>query len=452
MKHSIQIKEYKKSLFGRIKLNLAKLITGKDNKIPTKNQSVKYFANNSEGQPSLWAFLIHSIIVDNATFPLAYSEVVKEQKELKLVFDSLVSHFTGGVANLTIYNCPKPLPEEIVVWVMKDQYKGQESDEFVLVAGGEEAPDKVLSIFIISLEGNDEIIVQSLDTEKNKFVDFSKNFQELLFKLCISCFCACDSYAPFNLIMIDRLKGENLKRNLNNEKFHPPEDTKLMQLIYEVKNGERECIIAEVDTKDIELFDLDFAYSIPDQLILDGFRHLYDLKKYGVLTYESNGKLIVSDDYITFLALRVENNEVIRVVNLGEFEKVMSKKVIKRGGIELFPPIYAPGSEKNVSKDYKIERLEEKIKIVQKLRIIKNSLSDNFESIKTAIKENKLENAILHLERICIDPIMRNNVVAVNARLDKLKNDINYGVIDKQNELLEYNRIRQALLQLIEDL
>ena len=195
---------------------------------------------------------------------------------------------------------------------------------------------------------------------------------------------------------------------------------------------------------------MDFAYSIPDQLILDGLRYLDDLKQYGILTYEENGKLIASDDYITFLALRVENNETIRVVNLGEFEKVLSRNVIKRGGMELFPPIYTTGSEKNVSKDYKIERLEEKIKIIQKLKIIQSSLSDKFESIKIAIKEDKLENAILHLERVCIDPIMRNKVIAVNARLDKLKKDISYGVIEKQNELLEYNRIGRKTPKMIE--
>ena len=125
MKESLIITEFKKSLLGRIKLKTASLITGKLDTLPTPKQSSRFWKNEVEGKPSFWTFFLHSIIVNNRTYPIAYSEIINSEESLENSFKSLSKNFTERVVNFTVYDCPLPLCEELIVWIIKDDYVGK---------------------------------------------------------------------------------------------------------------------------------------------------------------------------------------------------------------------------------------------------------------------------------------------------------------------------------------
>lgn len=449
MKQSTKYDEFKNTLLGRIKLNLAKKITNKNNVLPTKKQSLKYWEKEVKGKSVFWHYLIESIITDNNTYPIAYSEAIDLKKELKPTYDSLLSSFTEDITNFSIFDCPSPLPEELIAWIIKGS-KDENTKDFGIIIGDENTPDKIIVFLVVTLNINNAIEIQQISTEKSIFNQFDDNIKQVIVELALKCFVGCDLLTPFKFIQLNKIKGTEDK--FDDEKFSPPTDTKLMQYIFEVKNNSRKCVLAKVKVDYLELKDLDFAYSIPDQLVLNHLKYLDKIDEFGILTYEVDNKLVVSDDYVNYLILMVEERAIVTVVNLGEFIEVKPEVILKRGKIELMPPILVQGNEINLSKSFKTERINEKIKIIQKLRLIKKSLQDNFENIKHAIQENKLEEAFINLRDICLDPILHNEIIAVKGRFTKVKKDIRFGVIEKQNELIELNKIRQALLEILNEI
>lgn len=450
MNDELKIKELKKTLLGRIKLNFAREITKSNNNFPSKNQMIKYFKKSTENNSIFWAYLLNSIFTQNRTFPISYADIITSKGELEETFSSLESNFTEDIINFSVFDCPKPLPEEVIVWIIK--HVDEKLDKrYGIIIGDERLHEEIIASFFLSKKKKEKVEIFLLESNLSTYEKLDKNNQQILLELGIKCFIGCNIHLPFSFIQTNKIKEKGKISQLENEKYNPPSDSKLMQYLFELKNNKRLGVKALVDIDYIELGNFDFAYLIPEQMILNHLKHIDKINNYGILTYEYNGKLIVSDDYFSYLAIRVEELKTITVVNLGEFEKVKPISILKRGGIEILPPVITEGTS-NLSKEYKIARIEEKIKIIKKLNVLKKSIANDFISIKTDIANNKLEKVFISLEELTLGFHLNNQLVALKGRFSKLHQDIGFGIIEKQNEIIELNRIRRSLIEILKSM
>ncbi len=451
MNQDLFIKEESKTLPGRIRLNLAEIITGKKNTLPKGNQSLKFF-NSIEHFPSYWLFFIHSIITLKSVKKVDFSEILKYASGKKVdinekLFDQLYERLTLRESVIYINSVPSPLPNELCLWIIKDEYEQQTDKEIVLILTSEFSPSKVNAILIFKkdINTNELIITFFQSNEESEIIVEDKTEKETKEFIFLMLF-----YAANNRINVVEKMEHHVNDSDNISSSNDvPYDTYLISLLHKVKNGKVSCFKMKVPIKEIKPFSIQYAVDYPENKIPTGIIFLDQIQQYGILTYQKEGKFIMSDDYATYLALRVEGYKEITIINLGKINNC-PYEVIEVGGKELIPPLIYTHEELGFDNKTLDSLLDEKIEVIQKLRKIKKILFDDFKDVREAIKEDELKRALNLLEEITIDKDDLTEIIAIEARLNKLNSDSRLGILKYDDEVIEFNRIRINLLRLID--
>lgn len=146
--------------------------------------------------------------------------------------------------------------------------------------------------------------------------------------------------------------------------FNGPDDPEVMRRLQSAFLGEMAVSTGLVSISLIEPFSVDFCLSLSSKISLYESQRIRQGYRPKILVYWNGSKFIMSDDYPTFLSYKKANCGLVSVSILGDFPKHFVE-IDKTGGIELIPPLgISPISSSNeeMSKDFKIWQLEEKIR------------------------------------------------------------------------------------------
>lgn len=450
MNPKLYIKEEKKYLPGRIRLNLAEIITGKRDAIPKGNQVVKYFKSISH-LPSFWLFFIKSIVTTNTAKGMSYQELLDSNKENKVViddeiFDKLYNKLILKESIICINSIPSPMLSELCLWIIRDEYEKQADKEIIFIIASENSPKKVKAIASFSKNvKTNEVSLSFFKSDDSSGIVIEnepiKEIQDLIFKLIY--------YAGNNRIsLIQKFDDIDLDFTSKEENSNFPHDEQFLALLKGVVQGKIFCYKLIIPIEKIKPFNLQYAINLPNNYIKESLYILNETKDLGILTYEKNGEFVMSDDYGKYLAMRVEDYEEITVINLGEIEST-EYQIIKKGGKELIPPLHDT-FHKNYGKKTLEFLLDEKIEIYKKSKKIKLILYDDFKNVKGAIKDNELQKALEMLKEVVVNNEDLNVLISLEGRLSKLKSDSLLGILKYDEELIEFNKIRISLLRLID--
>ncbi|CCN47482.1 conserved hypothetical protein [Vibrio nigripulchritudo MADA3029] len=124
------------------------------------------------------------------------------------------------------------------------------------------------------------------------------------------------------------------------EQSRPATNKYLLELILQAHRNKIKCYKAEVPLSIIKLRDINYALSIPDEIIQYYISEVYE---FGfpfseLLIYQDGNIFISDDDYPVYLAYTAMDISIVPVVILGDFNS-SGVKVLSEGGGELLPPI-----------------------------------------------------------------------------------------------------------------
>jgi Effector-associated domain 11 len=441
--------ENNKSLIQKIRENLAFNITGYKNTFPSKRQLSNYFLSSVKDKPYYWTYTLHSILTLKTITKIDYaSTLITRDKENSLLeaFKFLEKNQYDKCIVTEISYCPKPLPESNCICIVKDVFEN--ITEFSIVFFNENFKDEDYQTVTVQKNENNQINIIFQYGKNSSIIENKKIITEAYLDLAINTFIYFSNNPTGKFFGLEGAK----KIGDLNMKYEPPLDSILTQYLEEVKNGYRYCIKAKVDIEKVEPFSYAHAYDIPETYIFDTIEDIIDFENVSILTYTHGDKYIMSDDYVLYLALKILDIKKITIVNLGD---LIDKKleIIEKGGIELLPPIMFKQIDFNsLPKEEQKRRLEDKLYTIKSIKKLKSFLLSDFLDIKNEISNDELGKAILQLKPFICDDNNLNILTSINARLSKLRNDIQLGVIRYEDEILEFNKIRINLLRFIDDL
>jgi len=439
MNDQLQIKELKRTLSGRIILKIYQEITGKTNHIASNEEILDYIKkglseNLSDESLFKISVLTTSPIIgikcDSLNFPSDMDQLLIELGQKPLLHPIL----------LLVSECPIPFPKEVFFSVNCQQYKDKTGYVYTIFGMDETGPNEIL----INLEVDASIKKKS---SKIKFISevFTSENGILYLNLCISILEYINTN-PIGTFDYFGPSNNNFAPNSN-----PPKDEHLIELLVEAGKTNKGLKKGLVDFDIIEPFSYNFCLNYPDKYINHAQSYISEIMHFGLLVYEEDGKFIMSDMYPSYLALKKEGKEKIKVVVVGESHIPLDE--IELGGMELIPPgLPALGSIDSASKEYKEELLNDRIKELSKLSKIEKLEKSKGESVKNKIGNAKIEEAFDDLLLYIEQKEIRDGLFLLLGRYSKFKRDSRKGIISKEFEFLEYNRITDSLLQLINEI
>jgi hypothetical protein len=422
-----------KKLIQKIRDDLAFKITGVKNIKPSKKQLSDYFTTVAKDKPYYWAYSLHSIMTLKVIEKVSYASIVDTDRnnDLQQAFDILIENQHDKCIASEIYYCPKPLPENNCVWIVKEVY--DDTREFAILIADESIIREEYQTIILQKQGNNPIqIIYQVDKNQTS-LDDENIISNLYIDLAIKTFLYFANNPTGKFIGLDwaRKKGQLAI------KYEPPLDAKLAQYLNELKNGYRQCIKARVNIDNVVPFSYAHAYEIPETYIFDTLEGIINLDDISILTYVDGDKYIMSDDYTPFLALKISDVKTITIVNLGDLINEEAE-VITTGGIELLPPlIFKQFDFNSLPLEEQKKRFNNRLNAIKSIKKLKDFLLSDFLDIKNEIANDELGKAILQLKPFVSSDDTSNILTSINARLSKLRNDIQLGIVKYEDEELE---------------
>ncbi len=443
MKNEVVISELRKTLPGRIRLNVFHEITGKSEAIPTKRQVQKYIKKNAlVDSGSIFFYFKMSMLNIELCSSVNYNRL-KVPLDLESLFEKLEKHPLENPIIILISDCCSPFPKKILFWI--NCMENEEDEGFVYTVFGyqnETIDDPLLNFEFETAKKPLYEKIRGIGYEADEV-----NLQEYINLMISVLDHITDNFVHGAFNNLD-------KRNLP-EKFalnsSPPFDEKLMDNLDLLLSGKLKCTKGFVDIRIIKPFSYDFCLSYPDSYIKRAQIHKEKILEKGMLVYEENGKLIMSDDYSSYLALKKERVKKIMVVVIGKTNVEIEK--IAEGGRELLPvslPMQTPIDE--LSDEYKDQLLNNRLDELSKLDRIQRISNSSTESLKKKIKDNNISEVFEDLFSIVEEDIIRNELFLMLGRYTKLKSDSRKRIISKEYEDIIQNQIIDSLLQLIDEI
>ncbi|MDF1698152.1 MAG: hypothetical protein P1U56_20055 [Saprospiraceae bacterium] len=443
------INHLKSHLPGRLTLNLYEKISGKYGIAPTNNQVVEFLDEYSKINHGLF-YYFYSFFQKNNFIPIDFNELEFPSSitaTLKKLEDFPLSESIFFYLN----NCKDVIGEdELVVWIECSELKAPSDGHFyTIIITHEGGPEEIIGFFEIRTSqthpepaftflGGDSVLTKSLDEDINEPM--------LAISLSILNYIA---NKPYDIFLNDYDKIRELK---GDSKLEPPTDKVLLEKMKEVYRGEQKCIKCEVDQKYIVPFDYSFCLDYPERYIFEAIKYLDKVVEFGIVTYQENDRLIMSDNYSSYLALRKEKHEKITVINIGEI--TLPHKRIIEGGKELLPPLFNSFST-NINSlpiDLKDELLEQKLNKLKTFEKIERIKRNNHQEIKEKILNNNLNESLNELISITVNKHIQDELILMKSRLTKLNSDLRKGLLSHEQETLSFNRLRNDILEIINEI
>lgn len=442
------INKLKGTLTGRLRLSLYQSLSGKADVVPSDKQAAAFIEEVGQVNP-VFAFYFYSFFDDTYTIPVEFSRL-QMPKDIKTTLIYLEEHPLKTPTFFLIQNCQRLFgATEILAWVecsdIKEPFKGK---YYTIVLTKEGNPRDILGY----------IEIRAAQTNPNPaFSYYGENGAETR---------NTDDFIDnpllvFYISLLNFLVEHPVDRFISDERkittlssvpyINYPIDSLLTEKLNLLYTGQVGCLKAKVKLKDVIPYSYEFCIDFPDRFITDSKRKLDKVLECGILTYESNGFLIMSDNYSYYLALRKEKIEEVTVVNIGELS--LPHQVIEVGGKELLPSVPTiSGSMSSLPIDLKEELLEQRLDKLNTYYKIERIRNQDFQEIKEWISNNKLIESLNELILVTLDKRIHDEIILMKSRLSKLKSDIRRGILTHELQNIELNKIKNDILELISEL
>lgn len=444
----VHIDSLEKHLPGRLILNLYKSLTQKYGIAPTKNQVVRLLKENEHRNP-VFVYYFNSFFTNNHFIPVDFENLMIPEI-INADFPKLNEFPLQEPIFLYIKNCRDLFEvDEIVSWIECSELKESSDGYFyTVILTKEGGPKEIICLINIRTSQTHPDPVFTFQGKRGiETKGIEEVFENPLLAFCISLL----NYIANNPVGKFINDDEQINQLQSNTSLNYPLDNRLVEKIKLLKEGRERCIKAKVHLSDILPFNYDFCLDFPERYILGAQRYLSEILEDGILTYEFDGKLIMSDNYAYYLALRKNKIKEITVVNIGNIS--LRHEIIEEGGEKLLPPVQTyPGSISTLSHELKEELLSQKLEKLDLLHKIERIKSQNYQEIKEQILNNRLNQSLNELILISIDNFKQDELILVKYRLAKLTSDIKKGILSYEQENIEFNRIRNGIIEIINEM
>lgn len=334
------------SLMGRLKLALFREILGKQDMAPTVKEVQRYLRSFSKKQITIVEIAVY--VLNDAHFILVDHQQMAKDIDTDELF-----------ARLDKFPLKKPIFFEVAnflpdtpmgVMVHCHQLVGNIGHFYAITFMDEHYPSQV-SYFEIRVSQSEPEPAYCYYDQDRQWVcsaktdpGISKN--EPLW-LCVEVLKYLSDHYTESFLTLEQ-SVEKSKKAKFKKRDSAPDDPVYTKLVQQVFLGQISCHVAEVDFEMIRPLSFDACFMIPYFEIQQGKRNIDDHVKSGLVVYWKDGAFVTSDDYLTYMTLRVAGISRVKIVVLGD-QGLDNVKVIVSGGADLLPGIHlfaSPGIDR----------------------------------------------------------------------------------------------------------
>jgi hypothetical protein len=200
------------------------------------------------------------------------------------------------------------------------------------------------------------------------------------------------------------------------ERTYGPDDPELMARLEALVRNETRITMGTTALENLQPFSMAFCMQIAE---LANSVTIDRGALPALLVYWNNGKFVMSDDYLPFLAYREMRLEEVPVAVIGDFPAELVR-VEKRGGHELLPPVIISRRGTHSQFDPALQHwlLDEKL-TKAKRRTLPHDLAAAWIVLAELLSDTKTTEADLHKYLLRFPPIMApsGNAIASEVRL-----------------------------------
>ncbi|NCI51365.1 hypothetical protein GWC95_15660 [Sediminibacterium roseum] len=319
---------------GRIRLKLFELITGDADEQPTKEQGVTFVTDLGKKDYDFAELILHLLAKSNYT-PMKPAPI-SGRFDTEAVFTYLNENPLTTPVLFVAEDGIDGLPT--CIWVRCNELKDGSGYFYTLILFDEEGfPNSIFEYlefrvadtkpeYAVTNKLGDLLMIhrsELADTE-HRIVQFClRVLQQMTAQ-------PSQSFLTMNEAMrrADSIKGD---------RYLPPEDPRLFELIKAVSLGDAVCSVAQVELAQVIPFSYDHCFELPLQKISQAEDMADALNKRGMLVYWNGSHFVMGDDYTGYLALRKASYQKVKCVIMGEVPG--SVVVEETGGLWLLPPL-----------------------------------------------------------------------------------------------------------------
>ncbi len=439
------LKHLESHLPGRQILNLFKHVTQQYGVSPSTNQILDLIHELGKGYPA-FLYYYHSYLNETNFYPIEFKKLefptdiertlgFLEQNPLE---ESIFLH----VKNSSLFEF-----NEFVAWVeCTDLIKPDIGILYTIILAGEEGPIGINSfIEIRASAANPDPLFTILQNDEPKTGGLELLNDDPLLMISISIL----NYITKNQVATLSQPEKIIKPKKPSSNLNYPMDPKMIMKMVDLKKGQLDCYKATVSIDDITPFNYTFCYDFPIRYILKAYSEIDRILENGIVTYQKGNSLVMSDNYADYLALKMSDENQVTVVNIGEL--TIEHEMITKGDESLLPPVRLYANFESISQGLKNEILNVHIKRIRILREIEYNYWENKEQIKQKLATD-IKSVLAELEIHVYKKELRDEIILINSRLNKLESDIRRGVISTENETLSFNKLRNDIIHLINEI
>lgn len=396
----LSLKEnWSKTVLGRLKLELLKEVSKKDNYLPDPFEIKSYILKAYRNKAAVGQLLLHINTLDTCQ-SRSYTEIPLGKAD-SVLFEQLHTMPLDNASFVEVTNCPSPLPSNIGVLVQHHELLDHGRLYTVTIFN-----DQKLSSFI----GRIEVAIEKQTSqsrisnlESGEFVnyDLSDYQNNLVVDLSLAALNILAHSKSSEYVKVNDSHSYQFDRHSS---YKPPLDMHLMNLLDEFNTGEIASTEAMCTLSMIRPYSLPFCMAFPIEVVKRACRQIGNGNGSRLLVYWNESSFVMSDDYAHYLAYRSLGYEEVPVTVIGSFPTNLIK-ISDNSPAEL-PPLWTTSYTPRTAEftDADLDRhLQSAANItnVNELYAIFMGLCDLLQD--PHIKERQLHNYILRYP-IILDP------------------------------------------------
>lgn len=365
------LENYRSALIGRLKLKLFYLISGEENVAPTQKQLIAY-AEQAARKHYDWGEMIAGFITSDRCQFIDNAALATD-----LNIDELF-------AKLDRYPMDVPLFLEVKdpvfgypvgAWISCQKLKDIPGHFYILqMVSDETFPDTYFQYMEVRVSQQEPEPAFCYFNAKGEYAKETKHSptvlenDTLLFGLQLLEYISRKYKSPF--IGIPQIIENNWQAELD-YKNRPIDDLYYFDLTKQLIQGKIKASVAFVPIEHIRPFSYQECFDLPLFEIEHGLSVAEKFNEQGLMVYYKDGFFVTSDDYIHYMALRIQKTAKVKVIIMGEAMPA-DIQIVKRGGPELMTPVLFSVSpvSKRLSAELNDNILED---FLDQLRMVNNS-------------------------------------------------------------------------------
>jgi len=322
------------SLLGRLKLKLFEHITGSVNEFPDHKRFRQFVLRESRKNMEV-VKLLASLANLTSCAKVSFDSLPSEALFLASL-DSLEDEPLSGAFFIEVNNCLPPFSPTIGAFIYCEELEPEGQVYVVSLLDEDGFPNPMARAEIRASRASPEPCFSLLGHSGYQHASFNTYSTDSYVRFLAKLLVFAANNRQRKLLSIKEVLSRNLELRYEHT---PPEDLRLMELLHELVCGNISCTEVDVSISLVIPHNLDFALSMPQEVIADAEKYIQTYTAPRILLYWENGKFVMSDCYPIYLALRKLKNEIVGAVVLGQFPKEAVIHISRIGGDELLPPL-----------------------------------------------------------------------------------------------------------------